>query len=73
MRIFTKRAFKFRVEGNAVSTAALSFADVPEWVTKDPIFPLAVEEGAIELVENKAVEKKIEKTGTAKQSTEPAK
>jgi hypothetical protein len=70
MRIFTKKAFKFRGEDKAVTTAALSFADVPDWVKKDPIFPLAVTEGSIELIESKADERQIEVNGTTKQESE---
>ncbi len=66
MRIFAKKAFRFRGSDKAVSVAALSFADVPDWVKKDPIFALAVKEGSIELISSKADEKKVEKTGTAK-------
>lgn len=66
MRIFAKKAFRFRGGDKAVSVAALSFADVPDWVKKDPIFALAVKEGSIELISSKADEKKVEKTGTGK-------
>lgn len=60
MRIFTKKSFKFRSGDEAVTTAALSFADVPDWVEKDPIFALALKDKAIEIVEGKADEKRIE-------------
>jgi hypothetical protein len=68
MRIFAKKAFRFRGGDKAVSVAALSFADVPDWVKKDPIFALAVKEGSIELINSKADERSVEKQGTARGS-----
>lgn len=66
MRIFTKKALRFRGGDKAVSVAALSFADVPDWVQKDPLFGLAVKEGTIEIVNSKADERNVEKKGTAR-------
>jgi len=60
MRIFTKKSFKFRLGSESVTTKALSFADVPEWVEKDPIFALALKDKAIEIVDSKADEKRVE-------------
>jgi hypothetical protein len=66
MRIFAKKAFRFRGGDKAVTVAALSFADVPEWIKKDPLFALAVKEGSIEIINGKADERNAEKQGTAR-------
>ena len=71
MRIFAKKSFRFRGGDQKVSVAALSFADVPDWVKKDPIFALAVQEGSIELISSKADEKEVEKTGKGKPPKPP--
>ena len=60
MRIFAKKALRFRGGDKAVSVAALSFADVPDWVRKDPLFGLATQEGTIEIITSKADERKAE-------------
>lgn len=62
MRIFTKKAYKFidRENGASVKTTPFSFHDVPEWVKNDPIFVLAVKEGAIEAIESKQRQKQLE-------------
>jgi len=64
-RIFTKKAFKFvnQESGESVTTAPLSFADVPEWAIKDRMFGWGVNDKDIEIIESKQEEAVIEKTG----------
>lgn len=73
MRIFTKKAFKFldRQTGASVKTRPFEFADVPDWVRRDPIFALARKEKSIEVIETKERQKELEMDPTANQQLPP--
>lgn len=48
MRIFTKKSFEFKnADGEKVTTRPLDFADVPDWVTSDPLFAWGKKDGDI--------------------------
>ena len=66
MRVFTKKAFKFvqTPGGEFVTTKALSFTDLPDWVVKDPLFSWAKAEGSIEVIESRSDELKAERSVT---------
>jgi hypothetical protein len=65
MRVFSKKAFQFDHPADpneaSVTVQALSFADVPEWVTESSMFKLASAEGSVEVIENKVQEAAAEK------------
>lgn len=62
MRIFTKKAFEFKnADGGRVVTRPLDFADVPDWVTQDPIFEWGVDDGDITVTETRKEEAAAEK------------
>jgi hypothetical protein len=61
-RIFTRKAFKFvnQESGESVTTAPLSFADVPDWATKDRMFGWGVNDEDIEIIESRQDESDAE-------------
>lgn len=73
MRIFSKKSFQFHHPADqeaSVNVQALSFTDVPDWVSDSTMYRLALSEGSIDVVETKAdeikAELKAEKKATAK-------
>ena len=73
MRVFTKKAFKFvrTPGGEFVTTKALNFADLPDWVVNDPMFGWAKSEGSIEVIESRSDELKAERSVTDQTPVEP--
>ena len=62
MRIFTKKSFEFKnAAGEKVVTQPLSFADVPDWAAKDPIFSWGKKDGDIIVTETAKEEAAAEK------------
>ncbi|CQR71675.1 hypothetical protein SOV_04710 [Sporomusa ovata DSM 2662] len=62
MRIFTKKSFEFKnADGEAVVTRPLDFAEVPDWVTLDPIFVWGKKDGDITVTETAKEEGAAEK------------
>ena len=63
MRVFTKKSFRFvHPSGDkSVVTKALAFSDLPEWVTKDPMFGWAKSDGDIEVIQSRSDELQVEK------------
>lgn len=54
MRILTKRALRFELDGQKVDTEPMLIMDVPEWVKKSPMWKLAAgEPGLISILEEK--------------------
>ena len=62
VRIFSRKAIGFRNhETNQVITVrALDFAELPDWVEKDPMFGWAVQDGTIDVIDGSGP--KMEKT-----------
>ena len=62
VRIFSRKAIGFRNhETNQVITVrALDFAELPDWVEKDPMLGWAVQDGTIDVIEGSGP--KVEKT-----------
>lgn len=60
MRIFAKKAFRFRVGDQVVTTKPMAFADVPDAVAKTPLFAWAKADGDIEVINKKADQVKAE-------------
>lgn len=73
MRVFTKKAFKFvrTPGGEFVTTKALNFTDLPDWVVNDPMFGWARAEGSIEVIESRSDELKAERSVTDQTPVEP--
>ncbi len=75
MRVFAKKAFEFTrrelkdgmmVVAEKATTLPLSFKDLPDWVTSDPMFDWARSDGDIEIIQNQADEKSAELGATSK-------
>ena len=69
MKIFTKKAFVFKIGDKAYKCPVLGFVDVPPAVTKTVFFKLAQKDGDVEIVTDIAARKRIE----SGQSTPPNK
>jgi hypothetical protein len=73
MQIFTKKAFEFKnATGEKVVTRPLDFADVPNWVKKDPIFAWGVKDGDIRVTEITKEKKAAEKEAAGDAPVETA-
>lgn len=62
VRIFARKAVGFRNHetNQIIPVRALDFAELPDWVEKDPMFDWAVQDGTIDVVEGSGP--KTEKT-----------
>jgi hypothetical protein len=61
MRIFARKTFEFEnTDGEKVTVKMASFATVPDWAEKTPIFALALKDESIVVITNKEDEKKVE-------------
>jgi hypothetical protein len=61
MRIFARKAFEFEnSDGEKVTVNMASFATIPDWAEKTPIFALALKDESIVVITNKEDEKKVE-------------
>ena len=62
MRVFSKKALGFRnFETNEILVVRpLEFAELPEWVKKDPLYAWAIQEGTLSVVTDNVVTPKTE-------------
>lgn len=68
-RIFATKSFLFSNGEDDIQVRNHQWIEVPDWVTKTPLFKLAEIDGTVQIVQSKAEEKAIEKTGKTKKET----
>lgn len=64
IRIFAAKSFLFSNGEEEVEVKNREMKEVPDWVADTQLFKLAEIDGNIQIMESKAVQKEVEKTGT---------
>ena len=71
MRIFTKKAFQFEKQNMpAITTKAMSFQDVPDWVKDTLLFELALKDGSVQVIADTKQQKELENDGMTQEEKE---
>ncbi len=64
MRIFTKKAFQFEKQNmSTITTKAMTFQDVPDWVKNTLLFELALKDGSVQVLADTKQQKELENDG----------
>lgn len=71
MKIFTKKAFRFDMSGQkSITTKAMEFKTVPDWVKDTLIFKLASKDGTIQEIVSKKQSLALENDGETPEEKE---
>lgn len=71
MRIFTKKAFQFEKQNmSAITTKAMAFQDVPDWVKDTLLFELALKDGSVQVIADTKQQKELENDGMTQEEKE---
>lgn len=71
MRIFTKKAFQFEKQNmSTITTKAMTFQDVPDWVKNTLLFELALKDGSVQVIADTKQQKELENDGMTEEEKE---